>query len=485
MSLRDQNPYIDSDLSLIITTFEKAMNSSNVEDAVLVPFRRSISSFAGIPRTTIETISSLPAFQPSVGEGDIAGMPRRESSLNDDDERREEELSPSEDADNQDKWIDKAKEWFSDCVPCDFRSLSKYDPNFLESIKGEWNASFKKIEASLDNFENNLLNSETVFSSLCDIASQLKPHCIPDLKKIVWLLNFLLSKLNKEFEVNLNIFDSLITSILSPIINAMIGNLDLVDSLALAPIRCVIDQIDLTIRELTVNLTKPAIQIPPVLVNLRNRVEDQQQRAETLRQETIASSRINQSTQKVSGFLNQVNNQFDFDILKNYIQVGTQYIENYKSWLINLFQDLIGQEVDNWNEKIGLSGKKLDLIRLVGVINSMIKASKDGAFVCGPEEDGLTKDEFRTLVDSYVNPNTPLEISIEDDNLIIRRDRRQQELNESDAEASVINASGNVTERSIPSNVVLSKPISACLKNVTVEEYSKVELWIRQLEDTD
>lgn len=494
MGLRDTNPYIDTDLALIISTFEKSMIQSNNENSVLVPFRRDIDGFTGVPRSAIDAINTLPAFQENLNTdgSDIAGIPTKSGTLKDDDEREAEQLNPSEDADVTDEWKEKAKEWIADCVPCDFRSLSKFDPKFFKNIKAEWDGALGKIDASLDNFENNLLNSETVYSSVCDIAAQLKPHCVPDLKKIIWLLNFMLSKLNKEFDINLNIFDSLLTGILSPVFNAMIGNLDLIDDLALSPIRCVLDQINLTIKELSVANSQVKINIPPVLNKLQSRLDEEQGRARAAR-EQASERETSKGSQNISGVINNVKNELDFDILKNYIEAGFKYVKNYKDWLIGLLKEMVGEQTDSWNEKIGLSGKKLDLLRLIGLIKSIIEASKDGNFACGTDS-GLTKDDLRTLIDSYVNPNAALDVSLEDDNLVIRRNRRQEELNQSDVEARNANllgneqsgggtGSGDQSGRKIPSNIVYTKPISSCLKNVTAEEFSQVETWIRDLED--
>lgn len=490
MSLRDTNPYIDSDLSLIITTFERSMARNNNESALFVPFRREINGFSGVPRTVIDSISSLPAFQAKPetndsGPSTVPSIPTPSGALNDDDEALSEQQSPSEDGDDNEEWLNKAKNWVQDCVPCDFRSLTKFDPNFLGDVKGDWEKALGDIDASLSKFDNELLNSDVVFSNVCGLAGQLKPHCIPDLNKIIWLLNFLLSKLNKEIDINLNIFDNLITGILSPIFNAMLSNVDLIDKLALDPIFCVVEQLNATIYKFQNQALGPTVRFSrnPTQEQIANNSRDQREAADVGRQEVLEAARAQQSTQSVSAFLQQARSENEFSVLKDYLETGINYVKNYKKWLTDMLKDIVGSQTESWNSKVDTSKQKLDLLRLIGLVNSIVNAANNGDFICGVDEDSLTAEELKTLIDSYINPNTNLEVSLEDDNLIIRRDRRQDELDQSDGEIQGTDSTSASSSRKIPSNIVLTKPISACLKKVTAEEYNQVQLWIKQLEE--
>lgn len=491
MSLRDTNPYIDSDLSLIISTFEKSMIKSEDENALLIPFRREIDSFKGVPETAIAAISAVPAFNTGIeggvgSESSNVSLPTTSDALNDDDESLQEQQIPGEDADNNQEWINKAKQWAQECVPCDLRTITKFDPEFFKDIKGDWDLSLGDIDKSLDNFDINLLNSESVFSSLCEIASQLKGNCIPDLKKIIWLLSFLKSKLDKEFSINLNIFDNLLINILTPVFNAMLGNLDMVDTLALKPIRCVIDQLNLSVQKFQNASLSATVPAPSMSSRGINRLQEESTSAQISREEVAEASRAEQSTQSVSSFLERAKNRADFDILNGYLNTGLDYVKNYKKWIKDMIKDMVSSNTESWNKRVGLSGQKQDILRLIGLIRGIVSAAESGEFVCGVEDDGLSSEELKTLIDSYIHPNASLDVSLEDDNLVIRRNTDAEDLSAGNNELQPGESQdGNIGNggRKVPSNIVLTKPVSSCLKNVKVEEYNQVQLWISQLEE--
>jgi hypothetical protein len=499
MALRDDNPFIDSDLSLIISTFERGMSRSRDESAIIAPFRRQINTFSELPISIINTISSVPAFQESVvgGTGGIQStttpsIPTRESAIVDDEERTEEVENPSEDADDQSQWIDKVKKWAEDCIPCEFRKWSKEDPNFFSDISTDWEDMLKKIDFNLDSFKKDLLDNNDIFADLCEIATQLKGQCIPDLSKMSWMLNFMMMRMETDFSFNFGSFDTMLTEILSPVFNEMISNLDLLGDLALSPIKCIIDQLIVTIQGFVRKGQQAAntIQNPPI-------PQSQEQALIGDRRRQQAREQIRQSEppqlEPITRALKDAREIDPIKRLKDYLEVGMKHVEQYKDWLLGMLKELIESQTDQWDQNKQSGMQKLDLLRLDSVINAMIQAAKDGRIACGPEEDSLSEDDFRTIVNTYLHPSTPLEISLEDDNLVIQRPRRAQNIAESNATANTTSPTtgavtpdvigGDKPQRAQLPNLVFKKPISSCLKKVTAEEVGKVQLWIQQLED--
>ena len=63
----------------------------------------------------------------------------------------------------------------------------------------------------------------------------MKDQCSPDIKKMIFILSMMMSRMEREFELDLSILDSFLMAVLSPIFNLMAANLDLIADLALPP----------------------------------------------------------------------------------------------------------------------------------------------------------------------------------------------------------------------------------------------------------
>ena len=496
MGLRDTNPLIDSDLELIVETFEKAMIKSRDADSIFVGFARDLGNFKALPQSVLTSIDSVPlpdeedttSFSPIPG---ITPVTTPETLVG-------ASLETEEDGDDDEEVIDKVAEWVSECIPCDFRSLTEMDADFFSELGEGWEDMLNDLSAKLGDLEN-LLEDVDVVAPFCDLGDVLKGQCPADLMKLIFLLSMLLSRIELEVGADLGIFDNLLMSILTPIFNEMMANLDIIDDLALGPIRCVIDYIQREIERgvgarqaVQRALTEPA----PLAAERRDReraeriserrealyeggAEETAWRAreearETREREDVASGA---AIDTVTTRLGQISDHTTLDHFQGFARQGFQYLKDKKDYIMRILQDLVDRGLDYFNNRIDFGRGKMDILKYIAIIKAIVDAAKSGDFSCGPDSESMTEAEIRVLVDTYRHPSESLEVVLIDDTIVVRRNSAL-----GDPDSLKPADEGPDAETEELSNIVVRRPISSCLGRVTKEEADQVQLWIRQLE---
>jgi hypothetical protein len=512
MGLRDKNPLIDSDLELIITSFEKGMTTSRDVDSVLVPFRRELSSFSTFPQSIVNSIDGIPT--PSeVQENDERSSTESVQTVTAPEYLSSNPNNISEDGSDDEDWTEKVKNWVSECVPCsgEFkRTISSMNADFFVDIGESWDAALDETLDRLTSLEN-LLDDADVTAPFCDLGNALKFHCTPDIEKMIFILSMFLNKMEIEIDFSLSIFDSFLTAALSPIFNELAANLDLIDTLALDPIRCVLDQIQYQINNSTQLAQKAkASIIDPVRDRARQQrnhinqilmrerqnnpmllpntnIPDAEQVARRARYEEqarLANERVIQ--QQSQGAIERANQAFEktkdsIDFLnkfKDYIETGTDFLEEKKKWLLNIIEEFVNTGLDRWNNQMQFANSKVDILTFISIMKAMVDAAKSGDFSCGPESGSLTEGDVARIADYWLHPAESLEILVEDGNIVTRRHPDIQVFDDGirvgSDEVDSIDAEFK--------NIVVRRPISSCLKKVTDDEAEQVTRWISQLE---
>ncbi len=496
MSLRDENPLVDSDLELIVTVFEKGMTVSQDADSVFVPFRREMSALVNFPKSIIDSIDSVPL--PSEVEGSRDDIP----DIIEPEVAAGEAGISIEDAEEDGNALE---DWVLDCVPCvdEFaRTLSAMNADFFKDLGDEWSDLLDDIWDKLNGLED-FLEDTDLTESFCDLGEALKDQCGPDLEKLLFILQSLLSRMQFEFNLDLSILDSFLMAVLSPIFNALASALDLIDSLALDPIRCVLDYIQYQINH-GPQLAQQARQaiVDPIR---RDAYEQRARMNMALRQNAIDSSvtpdsrteaelaaerarleetraqQRQQRGQRMRSALDRANGAFDrtrdslnfLDTFKEYIETGVGYLKDKKDWLLSMIEEFVSAGLGNWDDQMGFAKSKSDILSMISILKAMIDALKSGDISCGPDTGGLTPGDVRKIVGRWQHPAESLEIIVEDGNIITRR--RPGE------EVTTGGEGVDTVAEEIP-NVVVRRPISSCLKKVTTNEAEQMQHWIRQLE---
>jgi len=509
--LRDENPQIEHDLQLIITAFEKGMIKSRDVDSVFVGFRRDLESLRNFPASVVEALDKLPLThsQESSAEQNLSepSIPRVVTP----EEVTTDASVPSEDTEDDEDWKQKIEDWVQDCVPCEFRKISSLDGDFFSDIGDKWKGALEKVKNNLKSLENLLDKSADLedFEKICDIGNMLKFHCVPDLKKIAFVMNNFLERIELDVSVDLGIFDSFLTSLLSPIFNEMGASLDLISDLAINPIKCVLGYIQKQIRE-GPQVTTAALD--SVRENAMDIVEQGGERASSLSNNERAGQRISearesaeralerarergqraqqrtqQALDRVGRVLDRAEEELGFlDQFQDYLKEGMDWIEEKKDWLLGLIEEFLDTGLDRWNRRENFARGKQDLLTNIAILKALIEAAKNNSFSCGPEAGSMTEEELRLFFTMYQHPSESLEIVVEDDNIIVRRRPTVSgETSRTTVDGIFVSGGEMDQPRQQLPNIVARRPISTCLKNITQTEADQVYQWIRQLEKTE
>jgi len=517
MGLREDNPLIDSDLELIITAFEKGVIHSQDIDSVFVPFRRELAALENYPKSIIKSINNLPV---STNTQEDNGTSENIPALSDVETNTANTENPTEEI-NEDDVAQKMKEWVTDCVPCsgDFkRTISSMNAEFFKDIGVEWDKTLEEVWNKLKDLDG-LLEDVDVSAAFCDLGKILMSNCAPDIKKMLFILSSMLTRMETEISVDSGIIDSYLMSALSPIFSELAANLDLIDTLALDPIRCVLDNIKYQINNgPRIAQQAKGAYIDPVQryaaeqrsrINqalYRNRLQQAaageseqtvgevrrseaerraeaarlQQRRQDLDQEV--NSRMQSALARANQSFNQINSSLNFlDRFQEYLKQGTDFLAAKKDWLLRLIEEFINSGLDRWNQHMIFAKSKTDLLTLISVLKAIIDAAKNGDISCGSESNQMSEEDVARIIGYWEHPSESLEITVEDDTIVTRRrpDRPAQGSNE---DRGVITGSSGDSSRSDVNNIVVRRSISSCLKKVTSDEADQVQLWISQLE---
>ncbi len=514
MELREENPLVDSDLELIITAFESALTKSRDVDSVFVPFRREIHSFATYPQSIINSIDSVPSVG-EVEEDNSNSQTDRSPAIQTPETVLGKVLGSIEDGNDEDDWAEKVKNWVSECVPCkgEFkRTISSMDADFFSDIGEGWDSA---LDTTLDRLKGleNLLQDVDASIPFCEIGNVLKGNCVPDIEKLIFVLSMFMGRMEFEVELDLSIFDSFLTAALSPVFNELAANLDLIDTLAINPIRCVLDQIQYQVNNAPriAEQARSAILEPARAVEAarytrmqealrrsseassslptptganseaakaarRVRDEEQTSRASSRRGEQGMVSTIERANQ----VFNRTKDSIDFlDRFQDYVSVGTDWLKEKKEWLLNLIEEFVNTGLDRWNNQMQFARGKTDILTFISIMKAMVEAARSGDLSCGPDSGSLTEDDIANIADYWKHPSESLEIIVEDGNIITRRIPDLPSYQEADNRGLITGGEGT---SEVLSNIVVRRSISSCLKKVTTDEADRIQHWIQQLE---
>lgn len=491
MTLRDENPFVEQDLALIITTFEKKMVRSRDADSVFVGFRRDLQGMENIPSSVITAVDKLPAS--NIQE---ANSPDLVSSS----EAAEEASDATEDSDSSDWKEDlkkKMEESGSGCIECDERKLFSGDVNFSTDLSVDWDQMLEKLKAQLPKLEDLFqLADVDLAGKLCELADSFKMQCGADLKKILFILTQLLNQLEVEMGADLGIGDLSLMSLLEPLLNEMIANLDLLGSLVLDPIKCVTEEIQRQIEEIPRTRSQFEAMVPQGLTD-RARGQntsraEAQSRGEEVQAARGAAQRANSSPQRaldrVDEITNRLNQAASLERLKGYIDRGVNWLREKERWLMRQLQDLIDRGTDQFNDRMNFSQGKTDIMQLISLITAIIELAEKGEISCGADADSATQQDITNIINTIRHPSVSSNIFEEDGNVVVRRSngpRSSREGGVRPGNEGVVRTgaeSENATGDTLGDNIVVRRPIASCLKKVTQSEAEQVEQWIRQLE---
>lgn len=145
----------------------------------------------------------------------------------------------------------------NECIPCLDRIKDIWEADLSSGWAVRLNSFDDRLNTALGNLFRAMEYPSNAASNLCDIYLALKSQCVPDLKRAVALLAFLISDLlNVEVPKLKDVFISIIMKLVgSYLINSGLG-LDKFNNLILLTMRCVINDIKTQLEKLEPILTK-------------------------------------------------------------------------------------------------------------------------------------------------------------------------------------------------------------------------------------
>jgi len=518
LNLRDENPIIDSDLELIIDTFERSMVLSRDEDSVLAILPRQLMGMKVVPDAIIRTTETPPRRN----KGASAEIPDGKRSQVPGPDSLGDPAEPEEDGEEDQDWKDLAKKWANECIPCDLRKLTVPEVDFYGDLEDAYNGVLGQFEDTLDNLEGlvdggldniwdtggNEVNpfdinedtggtGEDFFSQFCDIGDSLKDQCVPDLNKLKFILSMLLERNELEILPELNLLDSLIMQSITPLINQMLANISTVLDLGIGPIQCVVNHIQSEIERVTDgvrdterliantgdsvragrrsgrNSSQSASEESAFELARRSRASAQQRSEERAAVMPRAAERVAEGLDGASG------NGAGMQRLKGLVQQGINYVRQKARWLSNLFEELVGNGLDDLNGRINFGHGKINILRYMAIIDALVTAANEGDFACGPQASGgFDNDAFASFIMHYAHPSESLEVTLQDGRLLVSR----TDGGITSEDSITTTGDGNDNEGTEFDNIVFARPISSCLRKVTGSEANQVEQWIRQLD---
>jgi hypothetical protein len=332
-----------------------------------------------------------------------------------------------------------------ECVPCGSRVIHNIDLNvsgqLIKALKDDFNFRFK----TLDDLKN-LLSNIDIYGDFCQMASFLNFMCIPDLQRMIVVLMAMLT----DFSVNMLSVNGLLQALLAPFFTPVLMGinslLDQLVQLVLSPLTCIITSIEQNITKLDVG----ALVGDTTLTSAKRNIDVKTQ--QTVLDIKQFQGGIRSGLMELHTMLNQ----------------GDALIRSKLNFYTQELSKFLGQWGAFDSRSVALSNRKIISIRLIGLIQAMIKAKGIGAKLCN-ESQKPTNTELDNFFGTFVSPNSPFNISVDGDgNLNIS------------PKLTTSKSTKNIQSKPLltpPANVRIIK----CAINTTAEDVSRVNKWISEL----
>jgi hypothetical protein len=456
-----------SDCNLIARAFEKGSHYSSKEAAVFATLSRPVQNTRVFSRGTQKTLKSFgatskkKAFFIDSATASVAGAEQ------DDDSSFANVLAK------------EAKE----CLPCFDRILSGLDLNPLDDFLNALEDILRTKLAMLNSLSN-LFGPLDVYGDLCALLGFLNSMCVADLQKLLALLTML----DMEFSISLDaIFDllmSLVGSLFAPLLESILGLLNQLMQLILAPINCIIEALSLLIRDLDVlTATGQLIGDPDKILKASSSSSSSGASASV---SIDLASAISDAADKQDK--NQSAVRSGLVELQSSLIKGRNKLQEKFAFFMNAITKLAGDWGLNDESYIANSGKKLINLRLQGFLVALIEALSKGKPICDPRVNKPAPTELENFFDTFLNPNSPFRLSVDKDgNITI-----EEPINGSSDTDRPTTSDGSMlpnvpkvlglTQESLLRNLVTPIKVTIkCKLDTTSEDIDKVNRWMEEL----
>ena len=352
------------DCALIASFFERSCHSVPTEAATFAPLTRQLQNTKMFSQTAQKTLGSyLQAPEQPAGAATDPTLALQGFKVGS-------ATTATYGSDFGDQMLD----WLKNCIPCQLRILSYLEMHPNLDLLAAFKTDIKEKLKMLMDLVNSLRNFD-VYGDLCELLKLLNFMCIPDLQRIITALMALLLLQVPNLDGLVAFLQSLVSFIFAPIFMGLTSLLDQLGLLVVNPLQCIIDAIDEQARKLG---------------------------AQGL---GGAKEKADEAIQGLNNGLNQIKSQ-----LLEAKQILQQKIEFY----INQVRKMIPQINFGNSAYLGFSFKKLQIVRIVGLVVAIIGMLSKGLSICSNQGKSPEKSELDNFFDTYLNPNQPFTMFIDD-----------------------------------------------------------------------
>jgi hypothetical protein len=517
MGLRDQNPLIDQDFTNIISAYERGANAQDTEESVFAIFTPEVIETKGFSRSIIDNLNTYNTRSitatgniseaKSDGSFQLAGLNLQNT------------ISTIMDADSVGEALKIAAK---DCVPCEDRLLALLNLNPLDDLKDLLNRDIRRRIQSLFSLVD-LLNNTDVFNDLCQLLRELNFHCIPDLNRIAMLLTLLLSKYKQKLDLSINLPETLTGMFFTPFLGGMNTLLDQYKQLILAPIECVIDSLNFQIQKLDIGegiakaeaITSPKKVdkedpkstkgwIPDISKPLKKQtserlgkvlddITDSKAVRKLTGKKTEAEKKAEEEKRKKELEDAKSSDSKKGDALSDlagYLKQGKSFVDGLLDFVREQLEALLNTAGINTDEKRDHALNKLNLLRLISLVVSIINATKSGSLNCGDLQSVDAAKKLETFLNGYIRPNTIIRINYDPSKGEITVQSPQINETQSNNIAEIYTNIQQDLPLTTNTAIVDGKKVERkttifvknCLRDINKQDLEKVTQWISEFE---
>lgn len=461
MALRDENPFIDADLQLIISTYEKEANNHDTEASLYPPLAGSLVKTKTSAKDSIANVESYLGKTSSVNASDIV------SSIS---------SSEAEDV------ATKLKSFLQDCFPCSLRPTEKHQLPDATALSHAFEKDISQKFNHLKDIED-VMKGSVVFDDLCEILNAMKVHCIPDLVRVLGLLKILLSKMSINMSnIQQGIF-GFAMSFLSSFFQSVASLIDQFDIVVTTPIECILTQLEIQYAELnrqfvgtTSSIQQAGIDVArearqrDLLTSPRRHEETIVERQRRLTAEREARRSGFATTPRelpqvpstpISRTARSLGNQGEelgkgVLLIKSQIQRGVNLLKEKLEYYIEQLEEFLKLEHNQDSSLIDFLKAKQELVRSIATVKALVEGGKNGVS-CGSDKP-LSLPELEILGTTLASPGHRAITIDPDGNITVTLNPRAEQA---------------------PAVVIKSK---SCLKSVDKVDLAKLSAWADELD---
>lgn len=321
---------------------------------------------------------------------------------------------PEDEAELLEGTLNTIRDIQKECIPCNLRvALRASLPElFNESLLSTLENLIESYLRAL-NFIVNLLSGASVYQDICLVLRGINTICIPDLQRIVSLLNAMLYRLTSAELGDADMMKLVVLPIFQPIFMGIALLFQQFRLLVTDPLNCVVNQLDFTIQRLKVGSLAtqgPGATATEQLIKyaIADTEEENQQITDAFSALASGGATLDQGLTAIQNSLGGT-----LTLLRNTVSKGIRETEELANSLIEEVQSFVGISEEQTNTYLTMQFQKLLYFRLIGLISALIEA-KASNFECALGEPNQAKETLEQFIGNFLDLDANVSIDVDD-----------------------------------------------------------------------